>query len=767
MIEPRPGDAFQPGDLLNNTYRIEAILGRGGTSDVYRARSEISGRQVALKVLKSEFSGNDDYLVLLTREEEIRDIRHDAVVRYSENHRTQDGLVYLLMDFIDGPGLDKKLKEGPMAAEDLLVICRRVAEGLQAAHSRNIVHRDLSPDNIILRGGDPAQAVIIDFGIAKDTNPGAETIVGNEFAGKYAYAAPEQLAGKTDTRTDIYSLGALLLANYRGAAPNIGRNPMEVLQKKAEPLDTADLPDPLRTLIARMTAPNPDDRFQSAAEVLAYLAAPPASTEPLAGQVDLSDATVIIPRSSVTPKPPAAGPEVTIPPGPPTTVPPAAPASATPESTASGSNAPETTAPELIVARAQTAPTPAAPQKSRGGLVAAALVGLVLIGGAGGYATGLFDSILRPAYPLAEPYTLVIDKPAEGPASATGNVPSEAVKTALDARMAAVSGNSSLTLASGAIAPSWGDDLQSLLGALDGLDSFSLALNGNQATISGATTDKALKEKLQSQFAAGLPGALTGHAEIRLTQTFLSAALVTPVLTQYADCGPLVLADSPATGFGPQTPIVVTGTLASAEGRAALSDALRAVAGERPVTLDTDILNPSLCLIENFLPKAPASGIKIAFANGDQNNAPNPDGAFLVGQNPVIDVLLPADMTGGYLSVSVLDVSGNVFHLLPNIGRQDNAVAHLRAGQTGEVSVRVAYPIAEAQQSGALAFTVDDSTLGKSKILVIHSEGPLFDQMRPTSESATGYAEALRLQEQDAKARITSLDSRILTTAKP
>ena len=81
MIESRPGDAFQPGELLNNTYRIEALLGRGGTSDVYKARSEISGRLMALKVLKSEFSGNDDYLVLLTREEEIRDIRHDAVVR--------------------------------------------------------------------------------------------------------------------------------------------------------------------------------------------------------------------------------------------------------------------------------------------------------------------------------------------------------------------------------------------------------------------------------------------------------------------------------------------------------------------------------------------------------------------------------------------------------------------------------------------------------------------------------------------------------------
>lgn len=135
MLESRPGDAFQPGELLNNTYRIEELLGRGGTSDVYKARSEISGRLAALKVLRSEFSGNEDYLVLLTREEEIREVRHDAVVRYSENHRTPDGHVYLVMDYIQGPGLDKKLKQGPMEAADLLTVCRRVVEGLQAAHT--------------------------------------------------------------------------------------------------------------------------------------------------------------------------------------------------------------------------------------------------------------------------------------------------------------------------------------------------------------------------------------------------------------------------------------------------------------------------------------------------------------------------------------------------------------------------------------------------------------------------------------------------------
>ncbi|WP_420006798.1 serine/threonine protein kinase [Arenibacterium sp. LLYu02] len=376
MIDSRPGDMFQPGDLLNNTYRIEALLGRGGTSEVYKARSEISGNPVALKILKQEFSGNEDFTVLMAREENIREIRHDAVVRYSENHRTSDGRIYLLMDYIEGPGLDQKLKEGPMSVEDLMVICRRVSEGLQAAHKRNIVHRDLSPDNIILRGGDPEHAVIIDFGIAKDTNPGAETIVGNEFAGKYSYAAPEQMSGQTDARSDIYSLGALLLANYRGKSPSLGANPMEVVANKQKPLPTEDLPEPFKSLIERMCAPNPMERFQSAGDVLEFLKAPGALPPLTASSVDpldallgsptapLDEATIITPRSTVSPplEPPARKEK-----------------------------------PEA--------------KGGKGGLIAVALIALLAIGGGGAWFSGALDSLLRPAIPPQTPSVSLLSAP--------------------------------------------------------------------------------------------------------------------------------------------------------------------------------------------------------------------------------------------------------------------------------------------------------------------------------------------------------------------
>ncbi len=713
MTEPRPGDAFQPGDVLNNTYRIEALLGRGGTSDVYRARNEISGRLVAIKVLKSEFSGNDDYLVLMTREEEIREIRHDAIVRYSENHRTSEGLVYLVMDYIDGLGLDARLKEGPMSADDLITICKQVGDGLRVAHERSIVHRDLSPDNIILRDNDPAQAVVIDFGIAKDTNPGAETIVGNEFAGKYAYAAPEQLSGQTDARSDIYSLGALLLANFRGKSPDIGANPMEVVQKKSETLDTSGVPEPLKSLLDKMTAPDPQARFQSMEEVLSFLDDD--------GGIDdlLSDATVIAPVAK-----------------------------------AAAVEAPKTAA-KLAKKKEKSG--------GSGGLIAAAAA-VVLIGGGGAaaYFGGLFGET-GPTLPPVDPFSLTIRNLEDFDVAASGFVPSEAMQNALVTRMDDLGGTTDVTLASGEIAPSWGTDVLDVLDDVVVLDNWELSLRNNTAAITGTTDDPNVIAALNAKYPANWPGALSGTIDIVLTNIFLDAGQVDDVLAQFADCGPLVQLDDPGpVGYGPDDAIGIGGLLAGEGTRDALRRALEAIADGRRVQIQTEQLNETLCLIENYLPNAPTSDVKLTFADGETAN-PVSDGRFAVGQNPVIDVLLPADIVDGFLTVSVLDVSGNVYHLLPNVGRSINSVEELRAGRTGAMPIRVAYSFAEARPPGGIAFTVDGASLGKSKLIVLHSSQPLFPEMRPTTESAVSYAEALAERAADGSQVIQSLDSRIMT----
>jgi eukaryotic-like serine/threonine-protein kinase len=708
MNQSRASDTFKQGDLLNNTYRIEAVLGRGGTSEVYRARSEISGRVVALKVLRSEFSGNEAYLALMSREEAIRDIRHDAVVRYSENHRTPEGHVYLIMDYIDGPGLDEKLRSGGMSMEDLLVVAARVAEGLSVAHGRNITHRDLSPDNIILRGGDPAQAVIIDFGIAKDDNPGAETIVGNEFAGKYAYAAPEQLSGKTDARSDIYALGALLLATYRGAPPDMGKNPMEVIRRKALPLDTEGVPDPLKSLIERMTQPDPEARFQTVGEVL----------------------------SAIDPNYVATAPR-------PITVPPAAPTAAKPVN--------------------NSAPAPARGPLGKIAMIAAAL--FLAAVGISGQLTGVWPGLMATSLPQVDPFTLTAERGADGVAKISGYVPSEEALAALSQAAAPIKAEVSVSLASGPISKTWGSDVVSLITRLRDLDEFQLAVSNGTATITGLSADRALRDRLAADLNAPF-GDLKVSAEIGLGPRILSTMLLDPALADAADCGPLTLKDPPAGGYALGDTVTVVGRLADPAARVALYDSLAAIAGDRKVTVDAEVLNPNLCLVEAALPETGPGGFGVRFSYGDRSE-PNPSGRYFVGDNPVIDVTIPAGVDDGYLWVSLLDVTGNVYHLLPNIGRQGFDVVGLRAGTSGDVPVRVAYSVAEAQGTPKLAFLVDDTTLGKSKILVLHADTPLFDDIRPTTESAAGFAAALSGRASAGGLTGLKTDSAILTTERP
>jgi serine/threonine-protein kinase len=326
-------------------------------------------------------------------------------------------------------------------------------------------------------------------------------------------------------------------------------------------------------------------------------------------------------------------------------------------------------------------------------------------------------------------------------------------------------GDVDLTLASGDISDTWGTAVTGVIDAAMDLDEWRFVVEGNEARLTGQTTDQALHAELEQLYSAGLPAGLQGTADIELESLFLSADEVRPILSGLADCGALKLIDAPSTGYGPETPIKVGGTLASRDSLVGLDTALTALAGSRPIDLEqVTLLNPTLCLIENFLPSAPTSDISIAFFNGEQGNAPNPTGDFIVGQNPVIDVDLPDDVQEGYLSVSVLDVSGNVFHLLPNVTRQDNDITSLRDGESGPISVRVAYSIDESQDNGGIAFQVDDTALGKSKVIVLHTDNQLFSTIRPTAESAAGYAEALREQDRNVETQILSLDSRILTT---
>lgn len=715
MSSPNHTGIFQTGDVLNNTYRIDKVLGRGGTSEVYLAKSEISGRLVAIKALRLELSRNEDFLALMTREEEMREIRHDAVVRYYDNQRTEDGHVYLVMDYVEGPGLDKMLKDGGMPAHDLLIVCERVAKGLAAAHKKNIVHRDLSPDNIILRHGNPADPVIIDFGIAKDTNPGAETIVGNEFAGKYAYAAPEQLAGQTDARADIYALGALLLATFRGKAPSVGNNPMEVVQNKAKPLDTSGVPEPLKSLIDRMAHPNRDHRLQTAHAVIDEIRTPNTAQPSLDSFLDDNDdKTVFAPRMS---------------------------------------NA----ASEMPKAQ----PAQKATHKKLNGKMASVLAAAFLsVVAASLYFSGTLST--TPLYEAADPYTLTVTSDENGIVEASGFVPSEATLSEIRTLMSPTVGSSELILASGDISQTWGADIVRLINVIGVLPEWKLAANANNVRITGTAYEAEQHNAVTAQLLqADVFGGMITDVDITLASRFLSASALTPILSNHQNCGELALVDAPITGYGADNQVIVSGRVADIATRAQLSDALNATIGKRDLALDIEVLNPTLCLVDSVLPNAPEGGFTVDFKMGADGTV-NTLGHYFVGENPIIDVTIPADVTSGYLFISALDVSGNIFHLLPNILIEDNRIEALRDGRSGPISLRVAHSLADAADGTKLAFTVDDTALGKTKIVVIRAEAPIFDGLRPTTESAQGYANALK----ERVGAVMSLDSRILTTAQ-
>lgn len=278
---------LQPGVLLNNTYRVERMLGRGGMGEVYRGTNVHTGDQVAIKVIRPELVDDTQMRDLFLREATaLRKIRHPAIVSYEGASADASGRLYLVMDFVEGPSLAQIVAHQPLTPTQVQALRRRLADGLQAAHEQNVVHRDLSPDNIILRGGDLSQATIIDFGIARRTDVGKTSVIGQSFAGKIEYAAPEQFgmfSGVADARSDIYTLALVLVAASLGRPLDMGISAMAAIQARQKVPDLAQVPASLRPGLARMLAPDPDDRPRSMRDVAALDALDAAGPRPRRG----------------------------------------------------------------------------------------------------------------------------------------------------------------------------------------------------------------------------------------------------------------------------------------------------------------------------------------------------------------------------------------------------------------------------------------------------------------------------------------------------
>ncbi len=272
--------ALGTGDVIGH-FRVVALLGQGGSGAIYEARNiHNEDERVALKILQPDIADRERFFELMRAEANaMLRLKHEAVVQYRTFGRIPESdEFYLVIEYVEGPTLGRAMRTAPLGEAALRRLALRLLEGLEAAHEQGVIHRDLSPDNVVLPGGDPDRATLIDFGIAR--NGGFDPLGGISFAGKLSYAAPEQLTGGAiGPWTDLYTLGLVLAAAARGAKLDMGKTVAAAIASRAAVPALDGVPAGLRPALARLLDPDPDSRVRSAAEAAA-LFAPVAATPP-------------------------------------------------------------------------------------------------------------------------------------------------------------------------------------------------------------------------------------------------------------------------------------------------------------------------------------------------------------------------------------------------------------------------------------------------------------------------------------------------------
>lgn len=277
-VAPAPGKAgrIEVGSVLNHMFEVTRFIARGGMGEVFEGRNIMSDEKVAIKVILPALAADPKVVAMFRKEAQaLLKLQHEALVRYVvQAQEPVLGCEYIVTGFIDGMNLSDGLATLQPGHDDLVALTRRIASGLKCAHDLGVVHRDISPDNVLLEGKRLDRARVIDFGIVKDTNPDAHTIIDDGFAGKMRFVAPEQL-GDFDAQvgawSDVYSLGLVILALAQGKPADLGGLPGEAMKKRRAGVDTSAIPQPLRGVIDRMLVADPAKRMRSMDDVLAAL----------------------------------------------------------------------------------------------------------------------------------------------------------------------------------------------------------------------------------------------------------------------------------------------------------------------------------------------------------------------------------------------------------------------------------------------------------------------------------------------------------------
>ena len=315
-------DNFRPeslvGTILDGRYRLEAHIASGGMGAIFRAHHMYMRKELALKVLRPDLSTLPDIAERFRREAQIAaSLEHENIVRVTDFGRTPDGGFFLAMELLDGESLFDRLQRGPMEMGEAVGILVQVCRGLAAAHARGVVHRDLKPENIFLTAHPPGVVKLLDFGIAKLTDP--QTVSDTQagvVVGTPEYLSPEQATGvAVDGRADVYAVGLIAWRMLAGHHPFTATDPRGLLMMQATrpvpPLtdtrpDLASYPG-LIAAVARACAKDVSERQGSASELCAELEAclGASAGSPLLPLAE-EPARVATPRSTSRPRTPAA-----------------------------------------------------------------------------------------------------------------------------------------------------------------------------------------------------------------------------------------------------------------------------------------------------------------------------------------------------------------------------------------------------------------------------------------------------------------------------
>jgi serine/threonine protein kinase len=275
------------GRVLDGRYNIERKVGEGGMSFVYLANDIATKERYAIKVLSLALSQDQNAMQRLKREASLgMRLAHPNVCHIIRMGETQDGLVYVVMPFVEGEILsDRNNRMGTLPLAEVTQFVTEIAAGLHVAHELKIVHRDLKPENVMICLSDDGseRAVVMDFGLAKERRADAElqklTATGI-ILGTPEFMSPEQLRGKPlDARTDVYSLALMTYEMLTGKLPFTGRTQQEMmiarLRSEPTPLRAArpelGFAEGVERVLAKAMERSPDDRYSTAPEFAAAL----------------------------------------------------------------------------------------------------------------------------------------------------------------------------------------------------------------------------------------------------------------------------------------------------------------------------------------------------------------------------------------------------------------------------------------------------------------------------------------------------------------